>query len=530
MFKKLPLLFNTVKHLKPIQVFYQFKYRLIKADNLAAYNKTYSKNGICFLSFSKQPPAYKGYLGKNIFSFLNLEVRFDNNIDWNYQEHGKLWNYNLQYANYLLQEEVPVKERKSILLSLYQSLNSGYLPLEPYPVSLRSINCIRFLSHNKIVDSELTSFLHGELDFLTKRLEYHLLGNHLLENAFALLMGGAFFSKQEWVQQGQSVLQKELEEQTLQDGAHFELSPMYHQIIFFRLLELIDWYKQWEGKEAEFLSFLENKASLMLSWLCNISFENGDIPHFNDSTEGISYSTRWLQEYATSLSIRKKDIALGLSGYRSFKNAIYECKIDLAQVGPSYQPGHAQADALSFILYYKGKPLFVEMGTSTYEINERRALERGTAAHNTVVVNNKDQSKVWSGFRVAQRAKTVILEDKGRSFTAQHDGYRNFGAIHNRKFEFMEDSVLIKDTIQANDASKNQCHLHLHPSIQIGETSLDTILLKGIGQLHFAGATKLDVQDYEMAHGYNNYLLAKKIVITFDKNLVTTISFNKNVT
>src|SRR5699024_6640038 len=201
---------------------------------------------------------------------------------------------------------------------------------------------------------------------------------------------------------------------------------------------LIDWYKNWDAKEVEFLAFLENKASLMLAWLRNISFSNGDIPHFNDSAEGIAYSTRWLSSYATLLNIPEVHTDLHASGYRSFKNVIYECKVDLAQIDPSYQPGHDQADALSFILYYKQKPLFVEMGTSTYEINERRAIERCTSAHNTVVVNNTDQSKVWSGFRVAQRAKTEIVEDKISYLVGKHDGYRNIGVTHTRIFEFKQ--------------------------------------------------------------------------------------------
>lgn len=524
---KISLLLNTIKYLKPIQVFYQFKYRLFKAKALSSYNKTYSEHGVCFLSFKELPPVYKTYLGNSTFSFLNIEVVFDSKINWDFQKHGKLWNYNLQYANYILQEDISIETRESLLLSLYKELDSGELALEPYPVSLRAINCIRFLSHYKIEGSPLYAYLHAELDFLSKRPEYHLLGNHLLENAFALVMGGAFFTNPKWIKQGQEILKEQLEEQILSDGAHFELSPMYHQIILFRLLELIDWYKNWDAKEVEFFAFLENKACLMLAWLRNISFSNGDIPHFNDSAEGIAYSTQWLSSYATLLNIPEVHTDLQASGYRSFKNINYECIVDLAQIGPSYQPGHAQADALSFILYYKEKPLFVEMGTSTYEINERRALERGTSAHNTVVVNNTDQSKVWSGFRVAQRAKTEILEDKSSYLVGKHDGYRNIGVTHTRIFEFKQDIVLIADNIKGNAETENQFHLHLHPSIQIEKPSSDMLYIIGIGYLHFVGATKIEVLDYDMANGYNQYLPAKKIIVTFEKSLLTTIQFKE---
>lgn len=524
---KISLLLNTVKYLKPIQIFYQFKYRLFKAKALSSYNKTYSEQGVCFLSFKELPPVYKTYLGNSTFTFLNIEVAFDSKINWDYQKHGKLWNYNLQYANYILQEDISKETRESLLLSLYKELDSGELALEPYPVSLRGINCIRFLSHYKIQGSSLYTYLHAELDFLSKRPEYHLLGNHLLENGFALLMGGAFFSNQTWIKQGKKILKEQLEEQIMNDGAHFELSPMYHQIIFFRLLELIDWYSNWKNKENSFLIFLKDKATKMSSWLVNISFENGTIPHFNDSANGIAYSTKWLLKYADVLSVKKEKLPLSVSGYRSYNIGNYECKVDVAQVGPSYQPGHAQADALSFILNYKKEPLFVEVGTSTYEINEIRAYERGTAAHNTVVVNNTNQSNVWSGFRVAQRAKTTILEDEKNLLVGKHDGYKRLNNIHRREFKFQEKAVVITDMLEGSKRTIKQFHLHLDPSIENVLLEESTISITGIGTIKFQGATEIVIENYHMADGYNRYRIGSKIVVTFVQSLETTIIFKE---
>src|SRR5690606_1726695 len=132
------------------------------------------------------------------------------------------------------------------------SLDNGKLLLEPYPVSLRSINVIRLCCFHEVTDSSILKNLHGELDFLSKRLEYHLLGNHLLENVFALMMGGVFFSNDTWVLKAKGILKEQLNEQILNDGGHFELSPMYHQIILFRLLELIDWYSKVDNKDSNF--------------------------------------------------------------------------------------------------------------------------------------------------------------------------------------------------------------------------------------------------------------------------------------
>src|SRR5690606_6381606 len=131
---------------------------------------------------------------------------------------GKLWNYNLQYTNYLLQADRTDSEKECLVSELYQWLSDGRLPLEPYPVSLRVINVMHWLSDSGLQNPWLLQCVHAELSFLSRRLEYHILGNHLLENGFALLMGGAFFSQPNWVEIAQGILHEELEEQVLADG------------------------------------------------------------------------------------------------------------------------------------------------------------------------------------------------------------------------------------------------------------------------------------------------------------------------
>lgn len=525
MVRKIKLLFHTVKYLKPIQVFYQIKYRLQKPKSLAAYNSAFDLEAINFLSFKENPPVYQSYLGNNEFDFLNQKKQFDSNsIAWNFQGYGKLWNYNLQYGNYFLQQEIASSERERLLMSLYENLNSGELLMEPYPASLRVINVIRFYSLLNFKGNKGLSFLHAELNFLSKRLEFHLLGNHLLENAFALIMGGAFFLKKEWVESGQEILEGQLNEQILADGAHFELSPMYHQIIFFRLLELIDWYSSWPSKNKKFEMFLKTHAQKMRSWLENISFKNGDIPHFNDSAEGISYSTKWLNSYADCLEINSANIPLGVSGYRSVQRGDYECKIDFAAIGPDYQPGHAHADSLSFVLYYKNKPLFVESGTSTYQIGKIRSKERSTLSHNTVVVNGVNQSQVWGGFRVGKRANTLILKDTPTLLSAEHDGYKSRKIIHNRVFTFAEDILKIEDHFIGNGQGIGEFILHISPGLEVARIK-DQIKIQKEISITFFNPAQIDLLDYEMANGYNQFLDGKKVVVRFKDTLETIIKF-----
>lgn len=526
MLGKIRLLLSTVRWLKPKQVKYQLLYRLNKARTLSNYNQDYDGSKIVFSAFSVSPPVYKSLNAECVFTFLNLTVTFEGDVDWNYQGNGKLWNYNLQYGNYLLQDDVTDALKSKLLASIYQWLNDGRLPLEPYPVSLRIINVIRHISAHQSAKEFILRNVHAELDFLSERPEYHLLGNHLMENAFALMMGGALFSNMNWLNQGKAILMDELEEQILKDGGHFELSPMYHQIILFRLLELIDWYTKFEKKDINFENCIIGKARKMLSWLENVTFSNGEIPHFNDSADGIAYSSTWLRHYAKLLNIfAEPDLALLVSGYRAFKMPDYECVVDVAQIGPMYQPGHGHADALSFIMYYKGKALFVEQGTSTYQIGDRRNLERSTSAHNTVVVNQRNQSNVWGGFRVAERAHVDVVSDEKSLLSAKHDGYKSIGVEHVRTFEFLPSSVSITDRAVGSQEMLKVAYFHLHPDVK-ADLINKTLKLSGIGVMTVDGAETIAVESYNMAQGYNKYKKAQRLVISFKNDLKTNILFN----
>lgn len=530
MLKKIFLLLNTVRFLKIKQIQYQAFYRLRKPRALAAYSSSFVPEKLHFLSFKDRPLVFNVAQENNSFTFLNVEVKFGGSIDWSYDRNGKLWNYNLQYGNYLLQEEISFEKRIEWLRSLYVWLQEGKISLEPYPASLRAINAMRLLSCYKYSDEDVLHALHAELDFLYRRPEYHLLGNHLLENSFALIMGGAFFAEGSWLKKGKEILISELNEQILSDGAHFELSPMYHQIILFRLLELIDWYCEWEGKEETLLTLLTVKAGKMLSWLRNITFQNGDIPHFNDSAPGIAYSSKYLLDYGKRLGlIFGEGTSLGESGYRKFNFKKYECVVDVAKIGPSYQPGHAHADALSFILYAKNQPVLVEKGTSTYEVGKRRNIERSSGAHNTLIINGKDQSEVWGGFRVARRAKVNIKTDNLKQLEGSHNGYQRHGYTHNRRFEFEEAKLVIKDTVERLAGEEKDVEIviyfHIHPDREVNMVD-KTIQIDDSIMMKFEGASDCSIVGYDMADGFNKYKKGKVVKVSIDNALTTTIGFN----
>lgn len=526
MLSKARLLFDTVKHLKFTQIYHQIYYRLMKPKKLGYYSDSFKWSKFIAPNLKFVDPTAELITNNTRFNFLNLSKEFTQVIDWDFQEFGKLWNYNLQYFNYLQQSGLSNERKQFLIFDIVDWLESGRLRLEPYPVSLRVMNTIRYCSSANIQDSKILKPIYGQIRYLRSHLEYHLLGNHLLENAFALMMGGVAFNVVEWQDKAKEILEAELREQILDDGGHFELSPMYHQIILFRILELIEYYSLSPRVDEPFLEFIKNKTNPMLSWLKAITFRNGDIPHLNDSADEITLRSTQLFEFAKTLGLEEPArIKLKTSGYRKFETQHYECVVDVGPVGPSYQPGHSHADALTFILYSQNRPVLVEAGTSTYQIGERRKYERSTAAHNTVVVGGRNQSEVWGGFRVGKRATVNILSENESTVIASHDGYyKAFGILHKRSFYFEENNLEIIDEIESIEG---KFYLHFHPNCHVSLLDQFTVVVAGLIKIVFQGAQQIQLKDYMHADGYNRYSTAKELVVDFKDRLNTSIYFTK---
>lgn len=520
---KIAVLIRTLKHLKPIQVKHQLKNRLKKVKPLLSYFSDVREfSRIQFFEITERFESLK--IKDSIeydFFFLNLHKHFTDTINWNFSEYGKLWNYNLQYLDFLKQTNISPTQKFRLVESLYKSLTGGKIALEPYPASLRIMNMIRFVSTEKLNEEEVeksNKFILAETNYLHQNLEYHILANHLLENLFAMHMSAVYFKDTDKQLRYQKLLTEQLNEQILKDGAHYELSPMYHKIILFRVLELYYYI----DKKTNFCMYIENKLSTMLSWLNTISFSDGSVPHFNDSTQGIIYNNTFFLKTAERLNICIPNLKLKDSGYRKFEKNGFEMVVDVHGISPSYQPGHAHADTFSFCLHLNRKPIVVDVGISTYNISARRNWERSTEAHNTISINGENSAEVWSGFRVGRRLNVNITKDENEHLIAIHNGYNRLGVS-------IERTILFNEKIQIIDKCSGECkypkifNLHFHPDI-ILKLNENSILVNDELIFDFTGSKKIEIIDYEYCFGYNLFKKAKKVQITFNaEKLITSI-------
>ncbi len=520
--RKFIRILNTIKYLKAKQIFYRIYYlfrnrfvsilspslkpvKNIKASNIDAHTWI---------------DAYETFEAPSTFTFIGLSHTFaQNKIDWNYHDLGKLWNYNLTYFDFLLQKSMTKEQGLKLIKSFMHYPESIRGKKMPFPISLRTVNFIKFLCKYQIQDQEIEDFVYAEYRVLLQNIEYHILGNHLLENGFSLLFGAYYFHDEQLYRHATNILYEELDEQILEDGAHFELSPMYHQIMLHRLLDIINLLEHNKWKEDNLLKFLKEKASSMLSWLEVISYRNGDLPRLNDTAESIAPNNVVLYKYAKDLHISWQKSQLGASGYRKRERDRYECLVDIGNIGPDYIPGHAHSDIGHFELYIDGSPLLVDTGLSTYENNSIREYERSAFAHNTVVINQKDQSQMWGGFRVANRAHVVNTKEDRLSILVTHDAYKKEGILHTRSWFFEEKSIIIKDNIDGKKASKITSFLHFHPNVHVDLTN--NIIETDKVRIVFKGIKNIYMKRYDYALGFNKRV--ESMVAILETDFISTM-------
>ena len=515
--------------MKFIQIRYLVWYKLRnKFRKLIKFRYNYHRECSNFnlIHFGESLTNRISYFGNKRFVFLNLEKNFETGINWDYSEFGKLWCYNLNYFEFINQDnfEIYASEFRLFFEDFNNQLPTLKNANEPFPTSLRIINWIKYFCKNKINHPVYFKSLYNQLLVLSDNKEYHLLGNHLLENGFALIFGGVFFQKSSFYQQGKYIVLRELEEQILNDGGHFELSPMYHNLILFRLLDVINLFESnvklingQFGDQESFVLFLKKKAEKMCGWVNAIAFKDGAIPHFNDSTYDVAPESNKIIEYARRMALNIEVNELQDSGYRRLKNNEFDIIVKTGKIGPDYIPGHAHADSLSFVCNINDKPVIVDPGITTYEKNEIRQNERSTSSHNTLSIGDKNSSNVWGGFRVAQRAKGHIIFNDKYSTEIYHDGYWK---KHFRKIVINNKNLTIVDKIQMKKA---KAYFHFHPNIKLNLKD-DQIFIGENILMSFEGAKNLQIEEYSYSLGFNKTDRASKIIVSFDYRLLSSIS------
>lgn len=486
MLRKAVRLFQTVRYLKPVQLLGRVgkSWTRLRLDHAPA-------PAVRPVAAAWALPRWRepSMLSERRFIFLGQAHDVVAPDDWNDARRSRLWTYNLHYFDDL---DAEGGERRRawhealIARWIAENAEGGSPGWEPYCLSMRVVNWCRFAWRGGRLSPEAIQSLAVQVRALRAQLETHLLGNHLFANAKALVFAGLFFEGAEadaWLKTGLRLLEAELEEEVLADGGHFELSPMYHNIIAMDVLELIQADRIAPGRvSAGVRDALDRQAPAMLAWSAAMSHGDLDIAYFNDAARGVAPSQADMLETARALGLETEQADAGLiwlkpSGY--VRATVGEAVLiaDVGRIGPDYIPGHAHADVLSFELSLGEHRLVVNTGVSDYANSPVRHFERSTAAHNTVVVDGRNSSDVWSAFRVGARARPRAVraaqKAEGLVIEAAHDGYKSClggDGLHHRTWRMTARELMVEDLLSRGRRSAVS-YIHLGPSVMVRDVA-----------------------------------------------------------
>lgn len=296
-----------------------------------------------------------------------------------------------------------------------------------------------------------------------------MLGNHYLENLKTILIGSLYFGEQHIYEKYWPVFVREVEEEVLGDGVHFERSLMYHKIIMEDMMRLAKMMRRSEAGEMKFLIlYLENMATAIHS----LEKGMGKTPHFNDAADGVAKNKdALLNALEEEWRIRPGDRdSFECAGYYKLYSQTAAVMVDCGEIGPVHMTGHGHCDALSFELSVNKKPILVNSGTYAYQ-GTLRSFFRSTRAHNTAWIHGSEQSEVWGEHRTARRITNVQACIKSRSGACGNNyvegSYRTYqGYGHTRRVELLgENRWQIEDKINGPEHAGVSVYFHAFPGL-----------------------------------------------------------------
>ena len=364
-------------------------------------------------------------------------------------------------------------------------------------------------------------------DISRKYSRYSSANNHLIGEAAGVFIASTYFDylrgAEAWQRQSAAILNEQIETQTYPDGVHREQAVGYHLFVMelFLLAGLVAC-----RAGNDFPAAYWRRLERMFNFVAALAEGGGRIPRWGDCDDGYVLdlggasddAETWMTVGACLFG--RADFRSSSSGFtepaywlcgrtgfdryeaiptdhdkvkigpRAFANAgcyLLQCgsrgdsdrisvSFDCGELGFGSIAAHGHADALSITLRAFGEDVFVDTGTYDYfTYPDWRASFRGTRAHNTVVVDDRDQSEMLGPFLWGRRARARCTRWEpsadGGTVAGEHDGYTalNDGVIHRRTVSLLgtERRVTVVDEVSSRGRHTAVFFLHLAESCRL---------------------------------------------------------------
>ncbi len=319
---------------------------------------------------------------------------------------------------------------------------------------------------------------------------YSSANNHLIVEMVVLGIVGVSFNQEDWVERSVERISEALDIQNHADGVNKEQSIHYQ---FFIMEAVALFILRLEAQGMNYPKQWEDQLYRMCEYSARLMDRHGKVQHLGDHDEGklldlygsdfnyedyvlqlCSYiihkkynvstqpydqlkcllSKRQLQQNFDHFH-RKNSVTYSQGGHSILKGLVEEKEVtitfDHAELGFNTIAAHGHADALHITLMIDGEKIFIDPGTYCYHSDITwRNYFRKTKNHNTVTINQENQSEMKGAFLWGRRANTLLHESKldidCDIVVAQHDGYAPL--IHQRALRYEKPrQITIEDTI-----------------------------------------------------------------------------------
>ncbi|HET6973696.1 MAG TPA: alginate lyase family protein, partial [Pyrinomonadaceae bacterium] len=253
------------------------------------------------------------------------------------------------------------------------------------------------------------------------------------------------------------------------DGVHREQSTHYHMTALRSFLGARENALRFG---VEFPAGYDERLEKACEFLLHVQRPDGLIPALSDADTG-SYSD--LLALAATI-FRREDFLCAASAETcpSFPDGGYfiqrsgwddRARYLVFDCGPIGDGGHGHYDLLSIEVAANGRPLIVDPGRFTYAESDWRRQFKGTAAHNTVCVDDLDQVEYRRGKPKPPLAQGRLLERfNGHGLDMLCGEVRSpmYEAVHTRRIFFVAGEYwLLVDSLRGSVSHKYDLRFHL---------------------------------------------------------------------
>jgi hypothetical protein len=322
---------------------------------------------------------------------------------------------------------------------------------------------------------------------------------HLTGEALGLFYAGTQFhdlaEAERWTSTAERILIEQVRRQVLEDGVYFEQSTCYQRYTVDIYMHFLILASRCGRRIPDVVAARTRKA---VDFLLAVALPGGAMPNVGDgdggclmplhrrepndlrgtfstaavlfrrpeyawAAGGLAPETQWLLGPAGAATFRAIAPAppagsshelFSAGGYVVMRSGWeprdHQIIFDVGPLGPRAAAGHAHADLLSVQCAMFGEPCVVDSGTYLYASNPSwRDAFRGTAAHNTVMVDGAGQAVpdgpfAWQATPGA-RLRRHASDDSIGYADAEHDAYRRLPdrVVHRRRVLFLKPRLFV---------------------------------------------------------------------------------------